>query len=120
MNIRLLASCLLIFVISYTLSAQNKKQLTPEDYKSWNRIKNVKIAPNGENIIYTLSGERTNKELHIYNTRTKGTYTFPRVEQPTIDYNGNIVMWKSVADVDTIREMKRRKIEDEEMPGENL
>jgi len=110
-----------IFIISITaLSAQNKKRLTPENYKSWNRIKNVAIATNGDNVIYTLSGERTNKELHIYNTRSKDTYTFPRVEQPQIDYNGNIVLWKSVADVDTIREMKRRKVDEKELPGDSL
>lgn len=109
-----------LLLLAVTVSAQSKKQLTPDNYKSWNRIKDVKISPNGENVIYTLSGERTNKELHIYNTISKETYAFPRVDQPTIDYDGNIIMWKSVADVDTIRERKRGKVEDKDMPGDSL
>ena len=63
-----------ILLISLSLSAQSKKKLTPDNYKSWNRIKDVKIATNGSKVLYTLSGERTNKELHIYNTRSKDTY----------------------------------------------
>ncbi len=114
----ILAYCILLFTVS--ISAQSKKQLTPDNYKSWNRIKDVKIAANGDNVIYTLSGERTNKDLHIYNTRSKDTYTFPRVNQPVIDYNGNVVMWKSIADVDSIREMKRRKVDKDDMPGDSL
>ena len=109
-----------ILLISLSLSAQSKKKLTPDNYKSWNRIKDVKIATNGSNVLYTLSGERTNKELHIYNTRSKDTYVFPRADQPSIDYSGNIFMWKSVADVDTIREQKRRKVKKEELPGDSL
>lgn len=109
-----------ILLIAISASAQSKKQLTPDNYKEWNRIKDVKIAPNGDNVIYTLAGERTNKELHIYNTRTKGTYTFPRVSEPVIDYDGSIIMWKSIADVDTIREMERRKVDKEDLPLDSL
>ena len=109
-----------ILIISITASAQNKKQLTPDNYKSWNRIKDVKISSNGDNVIYTLSGERTNKELHLYSTRNKGTYTFPRVDQPVIDYDGNVIVWKSIADVDSIRAMKRRKVDDKDLPGDSL
>ena len=109
-----------ILLISLSLSAQSKKKLTPDNYKSWNRIKDVKIATNGSKVLYTLSGERTNKELHIYNTRSKDTYIFPRADQPSIDYSGNIFMWKSIADVDTIREQKRRKVKKEELPGDSL
>lgn len=111
--------CVILFT-SLSISAQSKKQLTPENYKSWNRIKDVRIAPNGDNVIYTLSGERTNKDLHVYNTRTKDTYTFPRVDQPVIDYDGNFILWKSVADVDSVREMKRRKVDKEDMPEDSL
>lgn len=109
-----------ILLLATSVSAQSKKELTPDNYKAWNRIKDVKIAPNGDNVLYTLSGERTNKNLHIYNTRMKDTYTFPRVSGPVFDYDGNIIMWKSVADVDTVRDMKRRKVEKDDMPGDSL
>lgn len=108
------------FIISISLSAQNKKTLTPDNYKSWNRIKDVKIAPNGDNVIYTLSGERSNKELWIYNTKTKKSNSFSRAKSPSIDYNGNVILWKTVADADTIREMKRRKVDKDDMPNDTL
>lgn len=108
------------FLINGSLLAQSGKRLTPENYKSWNKIKDVNISPDGSNVIYTLSGERTNKTLYIYNTENKNTYKFPRVDQPTIDYNGDIVIWKSIADVDSVREMKRRQVEKANMPGDSL
>jgi len=110
----------ILLLMGTSISAQNKKVLTPDNYKTWNRIKDVKIAPNGSNVIYTLSGERTNKSLYIYNTESKNSYNFPRVKQPTIDYNGDVVIWKSIADVDTTREMKRREVDKSDMPGDSL
>ncbi len=120
MRFSLSISIFFLITLNVSLVAQSKKQLTPENYKSWNRIKDVKIAPDGSNVIYTLSGERTNKTLYIYNTANKDSYSFARVNQPTIDFGGDIVMWKSVADVDTVREMKRRQIDKADMPGDSL
>lgn len=117
---RFLSISIFLFFLNMVAFGQSKMQLTPDNYKSWNRIKDVQISPNGSHVIYTLSGERTNKSLNVYNTATKNSYSFPRVGQPTIDYNGSIILWKSVADVDTVREMKRRGIEKADMPGDSL
>lgn len=110
---------ILLALISVSSFAQ-KKSLTPDNYGTWNRIKDVSISPKGNTVIYTLSGETSNKSLHIYDANKNETYSVDRVSDPNIDYSGNAVMYLSVADVDTVREMKRRKVDKADMPKDSL
>lgn len=109
-----------IFVLfSMSLSAQ-MKELTPDNYGTWNRIKNVDIATKGNTVIYTTSGEVTNTTLHIYDTATGKTKSISRIAQPTMDHAGERVFYKSIADVDTVKAMRRRKVEKDEQPKDSL
>ena len=50
---RILSFCLLFTLFVCTLSAQDKKVLTLEDYKNWNRITNTTLSPDGNWMTYS-------------------------------------------------------------------
>ncbi|GAB5554453.1 MAG: prolyl oligopeptidase family serine peptidase [Saprospiraceae bacterium] len=52
---RILSLSLLLSICILSLSAQDKKALTLEDYKDWSRITNTAISPDGEWMTYAYS-----------------------------------------------------------------
>lgn len=65
-----LLCCLLLFAAP-TL-AQQKKQLTPEDYGKWQSIGATELSPDGAWIAYTVTVQEDNDTLFVMN-RAKGT-----------------------------------------------
>lgn len=54
-RMRILSFTLLFTLCVLSLTAQEKKALSLEDYKEWNRITNTTISPNGAWMTYTYA-----------------------------------------------------------------
>jgi hypothetical protein len=108
-----------IFVLN-DLDAQSKKVMTPDTYLEWNRIKSEKISNNGDWVKYHLQSEKGDKTLKIYNTRAETTHTFERVKESDIDGDSKYVIFTMAPSYEKVRELKRKKVEKEDMPKDTL
>ncbi|MDP1843454.1 MAG: prolyl oligopeptidase family serine peptidase [Sediminibacterium sp.] len=55
-------------------SAQNKKNLTPEDYGKWQSIGASELSPNGAWVAYQIVVQEDNDTLYVVNKSTNKTY----------------------------------------------
>ncbi|MGK0317141.1 MAG: hypothetical protein ACI86M_003382, partial [Saprospiraceae bacterium] len=108
-----------VFVLN-DMNAQSKKEMTPDTYLEWNRIKSEKISNNGDWVKYHLQSEKGDKTLKIYNTRAETTYTFDRVKESDIDGDSKYVIFTMAPAYDKVRALKRKKVEKEDMPKDTL
>jgi dipeptidyl aminopeptidase/acylaminoacyl peptidase len=83
MYIRLF-SCLLTwcFLFPVTLTAQQKKMLTPDDYGKWQSIGTTDISPNGEWVAYQVLVQEDNDSLYLLNRSTNKSYKLEFASTP--------------------------------------
>lgn len=79
-----LATLLLLLVISG--SAQQKKNLTPDDYGKWQTLSYSDISPNGEWIAYLVTSQEENDTLYVVNRLSNKTYK--------LEFGGNFELSK--------------------------
>ncbi|HEX8331188.1 MAG TPA: hypothetical protein VF622_01130, partial [Segetibacter sp.] len=65
-------SCILLF--TSTTYAQQKKNLTPDDYGKWQSLGATDLSPNGEWIAYSVTVQEDNDTLYVLNQATKKLY----------------------------------------------
>src|ERR1051325_8679086 len=69
------AFILTLLLISPTLTqAQQKKNLTPEDYGKWQSLAGTALSPNGEWMAYQVSVQEDNDTLYVQNRVTNKQY----------------------------------------------
>lgn len=120
MNYRLCLLILLSFFMISNINAQKKKEMTPNTYLEWNRIKSEEISNNGDWVKYHLQTENGDGVLKIYNTRAETTYTFDRVGESAIDGDSRYVIYSMMPSNEYVRELKRKKTEKADMPKDTL
>ncbi|MBK9257365.1 MAG: S9 family peptidase [Saprospiraceae bacterium] len=111
---------LILTCLSLHMQAQEKKQMTPEVYSEWNKIKNTAISDTGNTVIYTLEREFGNKVLKIYNTISDSTFSFDRASEPALDRGGDFVLFRRGLDADSLKQLKRKKTPAEKLPSDSL
>ncbi len=69
-------SCLLTCMFFYftNVNAQQKKHLTPEDYKKWQSLAYTDISPNGEWVAYQVTVQEDNDSLYVMNRSNNKMY----------------------------------------------
>ncbi len=117
---RLFVLLILSVFVFNDINAQSKKEMTPNTYLEWNRIKSEKISNNGDWVKYHLQSEKGDKTLKIYNTRAETTYTFDRVKDSDIDGDSKYVIFTVAPAYEKVRALKRKKVEKEDMPKDTL
>ncbi|OEK05587.1 hypothetical protein BFP71_14080 [Roseivirga misakiensis] len=65
MNLRSFQFSLLFFFVGAIAFGQEKKALSLEDYKQWNRIRNAIISPNGTWMTYAYAPNEGDAQLHV-------------------------------------------------------
>lgn len=81
--------CLFGFFLlaNLTVSAQQKKQLTPSDYGKWQQIGSTDLSPDGNWVGYHISIQEDNDTLYIVNRKTDKVY---KLEFATsFEFSGN-------------------------------
>lgn len=69
-----LSILLCLFLINGTILAQNKKDLTVEDYGKWQSLSATDLSPNGEWVAYQVTVQEDNDTLFIVNRSTNKMY----------------------------------------------
>jgi dipeptidyl aminopeptidase/acylaminoacyl peptidase len=64
----------LLLLLAVSGSAQQKKNLTPDDYGKWQTLSYSDISPNGEWIAYLVISQEENDTLYVVNRLSNKTY----------------------------------------------
>lgn len=110
---------ILLLITVSTLNAQ-KQPLNHSVYDSWKSITNNQISKDGEWLIYSLTPQEGDRILRIYNTENENFTTFKRAEKAQISHGSEVVTFKIVAALDTVRMMQRKKVKKDKMPKDSL
>ena len=115
---RILFILFFFLLCANVLPAQKKMDYTTFD--QWNRITERSISSNGDWAVYVVKPGKGDPTLYVYNTRETKTYTFERADGAKIDYNSGFVCFNIHPPLDTLEMMKRKKLKQEDMPGDTL
>lgn len=117
MRTRILSTLLLLAVVS--LPAQ-KKVMQHSDKALWNSIRNVKMANDGDYLLYALEKGEKDQTLHVLDTKGKKLMSYPRSKGGQFSFDSKYVVFTVNAYKDSIQEMKRRKVKKKDLPKDSL
>ena len=98
----------------------SKKRMDASVFDEWKTINEVQISNDGRWVTYNKSVEEQDKELILYNTETKQSKSFPRSSAAQISHDNGFLIYKSAPPQDSLREMRRRKVKKDDLPGDTL
>ena len=114
---------LLITLTPILLLAQKiatKKTLSHEDLVSWNKIERPQISNDGNWVVYVLQAEEGDPTLKIYDAKANKLISFERADKAQISEDSKYVIFKINPAQDTVKEMRRRKVDKKELPKSHL
>lgn len=117
----------LLFIIACTFSTftaygQNPDKLKMDytTYDVWNQLSDWQISNDGHNVVYEYGPESRNSTLKIYNTVQRSTTTFERASNAVISFNKNFLIFTIRPDVDSLKAMRRNKVEENKLPKDTM
>ncbi len=112
----------LVSVLCSGLSGQssNKKRLEIEDLVQWRRIQSPELSNDGQWAAYTLDAEVGDPEAVLYDGATGRSYRFERGDRPRISADGRFAVFMIHPPLDTLKDMRRRKVEKNKLPKDTL
>lgn len=104
------------------LGAQSgaKKQVEIEDLTLWNRITDHKISNDGRWVVYTLDAEDGDPSTTVYDGQNDRSYVFERADDFRISNDSRYLVFMTHPPEDTVKEMRRRKVDKVDLPGDTL
>ncbi|PHN07135.1 S9 family peptidase [Flavilitoribacter nigricans] len=97
-----------------------KKQLEIEDLTQWNNITSNRISADGRWVVYTLDSEDGDPTTIVYDGQKNEDHTFERADDFQISYDGQFVAFLIHPAEDTVKDMRRRKVDKNALPGDTL
>lgn len=97
-----------------------KKQLQHEDIATWNNITDTKVSNNGSWVTYQLQPGEGDSKLMVFNTKSGKEQTFERSETAQISADNKYVIFTIKPPMDTVKAMKRRKVDKAKLPKDTL
>ena len=110
----------LLCVVSITAYAQEKRPMSHDDYAAWNAISGVKLSPDGNKIIYSLTPQRGDARMIIGTTDGAAQDTIYRATRGDMAYDGSYTVAVVKAPFAVTREMKIAKKKADDMPKDTL
>jgi len=119
---KLLLLPFLFFVSQFLLgqSIATKKVLGHEDLVSWNKIQRPQISNDGKWVVYTLQAEEGDPTLKIYDAQANKLTSFERSDKAQISEDNRFVVFKIHPAKDTIKALRRQKVDKKELPKSHL
>lgn len=97
-----------------------KKPLTHEVYDEWKSINSSIISGDGAHVVYVVSPQEGDNMLYVRQTQNEEEQAFARGEDPEITYDSRHLVFKVSPRYDSLRMMKLRKKEEDQMPKDSL
>lgn len=110
--------CLTIPVLVFS---QEKKMLTHDAYNEWQSVDTRAISNNGEYIMYvTEPNGFGNKTVNLHSTDGELLLTHNRASSAYFTNNSEYLIFKVSPDFDDLRDLKRKKTKEKDLPGDTL
>jgi dienelactone hydrolase len=94
MRPRILYGVLLLFFCINTLTAQQKKTLTSDDYGKWQSIGATDLSPNGEWITYQVTVQEDNDTLYVLNRNSGKLYKLEFASTPEFSKDNKWIAYR--------------------------
>jgi len=91
---RTLYALLALVLTTTTLSAQQKKTLTTDDYGKWQAIGANDLSPNGEWIAYQITVQEDNDTLYVMNRNTNKIYKLEFASGPEFSKDNKWIVYR--------------------------
>lgn len=114
-----LISCIAIFMLCIHCYGQNNA-LSHKDYDNWKSLKNSKISNDGKIVTYEINPQKGDGKLYIHDYLSKLNIIINKGYNTTITSNSNYVITKIRNPYIKIRELKLKKIKEENFPKDSL
>ncbi|MBK8391208.1 MAG: S9 family peptidase [Saprospiraceae bacterium] len=109
-----------LFLSSFALIGQGKKVMTPDVFSKWRRINDESISDDGKFVIYTMNREQHDDEVVLYSVESGQKKVFDRGKKPMLTNDGKLLILSISPPMDSLREMKRRKVKKDDLPKDTL
>ncbi len=110
----------LIIPLTLFSQAPTKKSLDHADFDLWKRIRGEQLSNDGAWITYTLTPGEGDPTQMLYHAPKKREWTFRRSKSGKFAADNNFFAFLSSPPLDTIKNLKRKKTKDKDMPGDTL
>jgi len=110
----------LLLLLPFLAISQEKKELDHSDYKKWREIQGTELAADGDHVLYRLDNERVDPTLNIQALPQGTNYTFERATNAHFSYDGQYAFFMQQPPYDSLQEMRRRKVKDEDLLKDTL
>lgn len=102
-------------------NAQTKKELDHNAYNIWRSVEDQLISNDGEYISYTLKPNGYgNESLLLHQFDGAQILSHDRAYNPYFSNNSEFLIFKVSPDFDELRDLKRKKAKEKDMPGDTL
>ena len=117
--VRALLFMICLFVGLSSMSAQDRV-LSHEDLATWNQIEDPAITADGKWVHYSISPNEGDPALGLYHVESGESRFFPRAKDARFSFDSQYLVYLVSAAKDTIKEMKRRHVDEEDLPKDTL
>lgn len=117
------ALLLLVFGILMTINsitAQEKRSLTPDDLPDWKRLGSAKISNNGKWVSYVVNPHVGDGVLHVKNPDLGIDTTFERGYRAQISAQNNYIVFMIKPQLDSLRKMKLDEVPKSKWPSDTM
>ena len=118
-SMRILLTLFLLSSYSF-LFGQEKKEMDPSVYATWNRITNQKITDDGQWLMYTLKAEEGDPSLHLVNLSSMESTSFNRAKKASFDQGGKHAFFMTNISQDSLDQLKRKGTKKKDFPKDSL
>lgn len=91
------STCMLLSIFVFfnlTTHAQQKKNLSPDDYGKWQSIGASDLSPNGEWVAYQITVQEDNDTLYLVNRTTQTTYKLEFASAPEFSKDNQWIAYR--------------------------
>lgn len=111
---------ILILVTNVIVAQSHKKPLDHSTYDIWNTIRNVRITNDGKWITYQLEPGEGDATLKLIDRNGDEQGSYSRSKKAAFTWDSEYLVWMISAPLDTIKAMRRRQVEKEDLPRDTL
>lgn len=111
---------LALWLWASTVSAQQKKSLTHDDYASWNSLSGQQVSPDGQWLVYEVNPQQGDGALHIHHFESGRQVVVPRGAGASFSPGGGYLVFNIKPPASLVRRAKAQKKKPEEMPTDSL
>ncbi|WP_370088515.1 prolyl oligopeptidase family serine peptidase [Ekhidna sp.] len=112
---------LLLTVLPFLCFSQTKKELDHDAYNIWRSVEDRLISNDGSHIAYTLKPNGYgNESLMLHRFNGEVVLSHDRSYNPSFTNNSQFLIFKVSPDYDELRDLKRKKTKEEDLPGDTL